>query len=316
MELYKQLKQFGKVKLNEPLARHTTFRIGGKANFFVVAESVEKLVQLLDWLNDEGVEYLIFGGGSNVLVSDNDFEGVVISTINNKQLTINNDVIEVEAGAMTAAVAQEAIKNNLDGFIWGVGVPGTIGGAVRGNAGAMGGQMSDVVERVLVYRDRETLELPTAECEFGYRDSIFKHNRDLILKVYLKLKKNEKRELSTRAMEVLAYRSQTQPKEHSSGCIFKNLKLKIKYEKELKSLTIPEEFLEKGMIPAGWLVEKAGMKGEQVGQARVSETHGNFIVNLGGATSADVVELIEKVKEKVYDKFGIELEEEIQLVNF
>jgi len=328
MELYRQLKQFGKVKLNEALAKHTTFRIGGRANFFVISDSVAKLIDLLKLLQTEGVNYIVLGGGSNVLVSDDDFEGVVIK-IKNQKLEIKDNVIEVEAGAMTAAIAQEAIKHNLDGFVWGVGVPGTIGGAVRGNAGAMGGQMKDVVDRVHILRDGETVELANAECGFGYRDSIFKHNSDLILKVYLKLEKKNNPELSKKALAGLTYRSQTQPKEHSSGCIFKNAELRMSRRKvgipyrqasgqnvELKGNQIPKEFVEKGFIPAGWLVAAAGMKGERAGQAQVSETHGNFIVNNGGATAAEVRALIERVKEKVYDKFGIELEEEIQLINF
>ena len=314
MELYRQLKQFGKVKLNEALAKHTTFRIGGRANFFVISDSVAKLIDLLKLLQTEGVNYIVLGGGSNVLVSDDDFEGVVIK-IKNQKLEIKDNVIEVEAGAMTAAIAQEAIKHNLDGFVWGVGVPGTIGGAVRGNAGAMGGQMKDVVDRVHILRDGETVELANAECGFGYRDSIFKHNSDLILKVYLKLEKKDNPELSKKALAGLTYRSQTQPKEHSSGCIFKNAELRMQ-NAELKGNQIPKEFVEKGFIPAGWLVAAAGMKGEREGFAQVSETHGNFIVNNGGATAAEVRALIERVKEKVYDKFGIELEEEIQLINF
>ena len=316
MELYRQLKQFGKVKLNEALAKHTTFRIGGRANFFVISDSVAKLIDLLKLLQTEGVNYIVLGGGSNVLVSDDDFEGVVIK-IKNQKLEIKDNVIEVEAGAMTAAIAQEAIKHNLDGFVWGVGVPGTIGGAVRGNAGAMGGQMKDVVDRVHILRDGETVELANAECGLGYRDSIFKHNSDLILKVYLKLEKKNNPELSKKALAGLTYRSQTQPKEHSSGCIFKNIIMSEHTDStKLRNFDLPGEFVAKGRIPAGWLVAAAGMKGERAGQAQVSETHGNFIVNNGGATAAEVRALIERVKEKVYDKFGIELEEEIQLINF
>ena len=189
--------------------------------------------------------------------------------------------------------------------------------------------MKDVVDRVHILRDGETVELANAECGFGYRDSIFKHNSDLILKVYLKLEKKDNSELSKKALAVLTYRSQTQPKEHSSGCIFKNAELRMSRRKvgipyrqasgqnvELKGNQIPKEFVEKGFIPAGWLVAAAGMKGERAGQAQVSETHGNFIVNNGGATAVEVRALIERVKEKVYDKFGIELEEEIQLINF
>lgn len=315
-ELYKKLKNFGKVRLNELLSRHSTIKIGGTADFFVIVDSVENLVKLLRYLQDESIEYIVIGGGSNILFSEDRFEGVVIK-IKNQKLKIKNNIIEAEAGAPTALLAQESIKNSLTGFEWGVGVPGTIGGAVRGNAGAMGREMKDFVEKVEVFRNGEVVELANFECEFNYRDSIFKHNDDIILKVFLKLQKSDNKDLAKKAMETIAYRNETQPKEHSSGCVFKNVIMcEITNNTKLRNVNVPDEFAKKGKIPAGWLVEQVGMKGAQAGMAKVSEKHGNFIVNLGGATASDVLALVEKIKEKVYDKFGIELEEEIQVVNF
>lgn len=315
MELYKKLREFGKVKINEPLAKHTTFKIGGNANLFVIVDSIDKLTSLLKFLNGEGVNYFILGGGSNMLASDNTFGDIVIKIIA-KQMKIENDLVVVDAGCPTVEVAQNSVKENLTGFEWGVGVPGTMGGAVRGNAGAVGGEMKDNVEKVEVFRDGEIIELSNAECEFKYRDSVFKNNNDVILRVYLRLAKSEGKELMKKAMENIAYRNKTQPQGFAStGCIFKNIKTN-KLKKDVKKDLISDEFWQKGVISAGWLVQEAGLKGEKVGKAQVSDKHGNFIVNLGGATAQNVMDLIDKVKEKVYDKFGIELEEEIQLVNF
>jgi len=327
-DIYKKLKEFGKVKINEPLSKHTTNKIGGIADFFIFVDSAEHLAELMIFLRGEGVEYILIGGGSNVLFSDERFEGVVISTVNARQIKIEGNKIIVDSGCSTAETAQFSIKNNLTGFEWGIGIPGTIGGALVGNAGAMGREMKDSVEKVEVMKDGEVLELSNEECGFGYRDSVFKHDNYIILRAHLVLEKSEDKDLAKKAMESIAYRNQTQPKEHSSGCIFKNIIMDENIREHLsrfyigtkhtnyEKLNIPQEFLEKGIIPAGWLVEQVGMKGEQVGQAKVSEKHGNFIVNLGGATEKDIIALVEKIKEKVYDKFGIELEEEVRLINF
>ncbi len=312
MENYKKIKEFGKVRLNEPLSKHTTNKIGGVADFFIFIDSVDSLTGLVKFLRGEGIEYVILGGGSNTLLIGERFEGVVVSTIKMKEIKAENNEIIADAGCATAEVAQFSIKNNLTGFEWGVGVPGTIGGAVVGNAGAMGREMKDSVSRIVILREGEILELTNEECEFGYRDSIFKHNDDVILRVHLVLEKSDNKDLAKKAMESIAYRINTQPQGFSSsGCAFKNVKI----DENIKIDNLPEEFIEKGIIPAGWLIEKAGLKGESVGQAKVSETHGNFIVNSGEPNAKDILELIEKIKEKVYDNFGIELEEEIRIIN-
>ena len=310
-ELYKTLKKFGQVKLNEPLSKHTTFKIGGKAEFFVIVEDTNLLIELLKFLDDEGIDRFILGGGSNMLVNDDDHPGIVIK-INTKHTQVTEVGIVVDAGCSTVAIANLSMKEGFVGFEWGVGVPGTIGGAVRGNAGAMGGEMHQSVEKVTAYRDGEVVDMSNAECEFHYRHSIFKENSWVVLRVHLKLQKSENKEGMKKALEYLQYRSKTQPQGFAStGCIFKNFEIK---NPEALKFEIPEEFLQRGKISAGWLIDKSGMKGAQVGQAKVSETHGNFIVNLGGANATDVLHLVEQVKEKVYDTFGITIEEEIQIV--
>lgn len=337
--LHKQLAEFGKVKTNEPMSKHTTFKIGGSAEHFIIVEETEKLIELLKFLDGEGIPHFILGGGSNMLVGDEGFAGVVVQIKNQKYVIPPTKVgriqkefyIEADAGCVTVAIAQLSMQNNLTGFEWGVGVPGTIGGAVRGNAGAMGGEMKDSVESVTVYRDGEVVTLTNEECKFGYRDSLFKHNNDIILSVVLSLEKTEDKEMMKKALEYLQYRNKTQPQGFAStGCIFQNVvipnsesssgeeshsKLKTnlisKFPEDTEKI---EKFFQIGKISAGWLVEKSGMKGVQVGKAQVSERHGNFVVNLGGAMAADVLTLIEQIKEKVYTKIGVEIEEEIQII--
>lgn len=310
-ELYKTLKQFGTVKLNELMSKHTTFKIGGKAEFFVIVEETEKLVELLKLLDGEGVPYFILGGGSNMLFRDEDYSGIVIKIKTNKTEVTENGII-ADAGCSTVAVANLSMKEGFVGFEWGVGVPGTIGGAVRGNAGAMGSEMQNNVESVEAYIDGEVVTLSNQDCHFHYRHSIFKENAGVVLRVHLKLQKSESKDGMKKALEYLQYRTKTQPQGYAStGCIFKNFEIK---DPETLQFDLPEEFKQKGKISAGWLIDKSGMKSAQVGKAKVSETHGNFVVNLGGASSHDVLQLVEQIKEKVYDIFGIEIEEEIQIV--
>jgi UDP-N-acetylmuramate dehydrogenase len=324
-QLYNTLKQYGKVRLNEPLAKHTTFKIGGPASFFVTVDDTENLVSLLKFLDGEGTSYTILGGGSNTLAQDDVYDGVVIK-LKNSEFRIQNDVAIADAGCATVTVAQKTMSAGLTGFEWGVGVPGTIGGAVRGNAGAMGGDMAKDVLKVDVYRDGEVIEIQNAECKFGYRTSIFKQETGVVLRVYLQLETAPPDSgLMQKALEHLQYRNSTQPQGFaSSGCIFANADLVGKEqgtrnkEQLLTHFDSDDErvkkFLEVGKISAGWLVEQAGLKGRQVGNAKVSDKHGNFLVNLGGATASDVRALIEEVKGVVYTKFDIDLEEEVSIL--
>lgn len=319
-EFYNQLKQFGKVKTNEPLAKHTTFKIGGPAAFFVVVDETDKLVELLKFLDGEGTPYVILGGGSNTLAQDEEFEGVVIR-IKNGEFSIQNDIAIADAGCATVEVAQKTMAAGFTGFEWGVGVPGTIGGAVRGNAGAMGGDMKKDVLKVEVYRDGEVFELTNEECRFGYRDSVFKHDGGVVLRVYLQLTKAEPdAKLMKQAIEHLQYRNSTQPQGFaSSGCIFANAEFEMQNAERLEKLRALDaekmnQFEKVGKISAGWLIELAGLKGKRIGNVEISEKHGNFLVNLGDAKATDVQALIETVKQEVYTKFGIELHEEVAVI--
>jgi len=317
--MYTELKKFGKVKLNEPLAKHTTFKIGGPAEAFVIVEQTQKLVDLLKHLDGEGIPYFILGGGSNMLAADEVFEGVVIK-VKTSAHEVQGDTLICDAGCNTVAMAQSSMKAGLAGFEWGVGVPGTIGGAVRGNAGAMGGEMQDRVEKVEAYVDGEVTELSGEECKFDYRSSRFKKSGGVVLRIWLRLEAgNPDVPGMKKAIEHLQYRNSTQPQGFAStGCIFKNPDFEKNKDLLLKHFEASDEkvkgFADVGKISAGWLVEQAGMKGERVGGAQVSERHGNFIVSVDGASAKDVLELIELVKVHVLEKIGVELEEEVALL--
>ncbi|PIZ95313.1 MAG: UDP-N-acetylenolpyruvoylglucosamine reductase [Candidatus Magasanikbacteria bacterium CG_4_10_14_0_2_um_filter_37_12] len=320
-KIYKKLQEFGKVKLNEPLSKHTTFKIGGEAVFFISVDNNEKLAGLLKYLDDEGIGRFILGGGSNILFSDEGFEGVVI-WVHSSEFVVYQDLLEVDAGLSLVKIAQESIAANLQGLEWAVGIPGSVGGAVRGNAGCMGIEIKDFVMKVQVYQDGEVTEFNNEECQFGYRDSVFKHNGGVILKVWLKLKKvdeTSKKEMMAKALKNLNYRVCTQPKGYgSAGCVFKNYLVDKSEQERIKKLTDDKKILETmekyNKVPIGRLVELVDMKGAKKGGAMVSEEHGNFIVNLGDAKASDVLFLVEEVKEKVYNKFGVKLEEEIFVV--
>jgi UDP-N-acetylmuramate dehydrogenase len=309
--MYEELKAFGAVKRNESMAKHTTFKIGGQVPYFVSIRETEKLAECLKFLDASGTEYFIVGGGSNMLVRDEELPEVAVH-IATRTHRVDGEMLVADAGCPTADIAQASIAAGLTGFEWGIGVPGTVGGAVRGNAGAMGSEMKDTVASVEAYRDGEIIEFPVADCAFGYRDSVFKRGGGVVLRATLRLRAGDTADGRRKAMEHLQYRARTQPLGRgSAGCIFKNVSLPLASP---PAIPIPDQFLSLGRISAGWLVEQSGMKGERVGGASVSVQHGNFIVREKDARAADVIALIARVKEKVYDTTGIHLEEEIHII--
>jgi len=310
MQMYKKLKEFGKVRLNKTMDKQTTFRIGGLVFALIEVETTDNLVKLLDFLRDEGKEYFILGGGSNLLWKDEAYEGVVIK-IKTKEIKVVDNIMEVEAGVSLAEVVNKASLDSLSGMQWGAGIPGTIGGAVRGNAGAFGESISNNLESVKIYRDGEIFELKKQDCEFGYRESIFKNNNDVILSVILKLKKGDKQEIMSQVQEYLKYRGDRFAPYPSAGSFFKNLPLSI-WKKDTNIL--PSKFLEINKIAAGWLVDEVKMRGVEIGGAKVSDEHANFLVNFNKASQKDVLDLVEDIRVRVYNKYGIELEEEVQII--
>jgi UDP-N-acetylmuramate dehydrogenase len=333
--LYTKLKQFGDIKTQVPMYKHTTFKIGGPAAYMLTVTDTGMLVAALQYLDGAGVPWFILGGGSNMLVRDAGYDGVVLQ-MRSAKFEVQSNLFIADAGVPTVLAAQETMKAGLKGFEWGAGVPGTIGGAVRGNAGAMGKDMHDDVHSVEVYKDGEVLTYTNDECNFGYRESRFKDSREVVLRATLALtpyaSSEDALESKKQMLQFLKYRNETQPKGYAStGCIFKNVDVsqtsKVASQKLLadKNLALllqhvdesdekVQQFLKVGKISAGWLVEQVGMKGVTMGGAEVSPVHGNFIVNTGSATAADVLTLIEEIKERVYTTYGIELEEEVQII--
>lgn len=311
-----------RLKAAEPLAKHVNIRIGGPADFYVEAKSSEEIVQAVEAAVADGLPFVVFGGGSNTLPSDDGFRGLVIQAAN-RGWSIEGERVYAEAGVPSAFLARKAAEAGLTGLEWAVSLPGTIGGAVRGNAGCFGGETKDALASVDALRVRdgkvERVTYSPEDCAFGYRDSAFKRNADVVLDVELELTPAPKEECLARLDAVLSKRKLEQPSDNpSAGCMFKNFDFKDESDiyKLKERLEVPAPFLAVKRIPAGWLIEQAELKGMKVGGAQVSDKHGNFLVNLGDATASDVLQLISLIKMRIRDGYGIQLEEEVQLLGF
>lgn len=306
---------------NEPMAKRTSFRVGGPAKLHLTAPTSDALVSAVSAALDLDIPFYVYGGGSNLLVSDDGYEGVMIQAAN-RGLNFEENTVHAESGAITGMVARTSVDQGLTGFEWAIGVPGTIGGAVYGNAGCYGGEMKDAVETVEVYDYNLNLRksFSNGECEFGYRESMFKHRPYLILSCVLKLEETpDIAKGKARMDEIMRMRKEKQPLESSSaGCAFKNFEFDDEGQLDIlkRSVEIPESMIKNKTLSAGWLIDQAGMTGQSVGDAEVSAKHGNFFLNKGKATASEVLALISRVKMKVRDEFGIELQEEVQYVGF
>lgn len=307
---------------NIVLAPYTTFKIGGPADYFCDVSDVEELRAALDFARQKNLPVFILGGGSNVLISDKGFRGVVVK-IKNSKLKIQNCGVEAGAGLPLGALVMKSLRAGLEGLEWAAGIPGTVGGAVRGNAGAFGGEMKDVVAEVEVMsRDGEIKKIPVRDCGFGYRHSIFKTSGDIILSVTIDLKTvSDIDATKTKVRANAVWRGEHHPLAYpSAGSFFQNI-----HDKDLMDGLLSREAYLKdndfakwgcSKIPAAYLIDRAGLKGLKVGQAQVSPAHPNFIVNLGGARAEEVITLAGIVKEKVERRFKIILKEEVQFVGF
>ncbi|MFH0928662.1 MAG: UDP-N-acetylmuramate dehydrogenase [bacterium] len=310
-----QTKYGARVVENEPMSKHTTFRLGGPAKFFFEARTSEELVDAVRAARESNLKFAILGGGCNSLFLDAGFDGLVIVAANRKFSIVGSEVT-AEAGVLMTALAREVADRGLTGFEWAATLPGTLGGAIRGNAGCFGGETKDFLISVKVYRDGKIIELSNADCRFGYRDSAFKHNSDLLLEATFEFETADPATVKTKIAELLEKRKTSQPLgTGSAGCMFKNFEWsevsairKLQNDRE-----VPKQFLEQRRIPAGWLIEQAELKGFCVGDACVSGVHGNFLLNKSGATADQILQLVAAVKTRIRDRFGILLEEEVQL---
>ena len=286
------------VKEQIPLKEYTTFKIGGPARYFYTAIITDDLVRAVTTAKETNTPYYLLGSGANILVSDQGFDGLVILA-KNDSLTIDGMTVKAGSGVPIGKLVLSTVAAGLSGIECWAGIPGTVGGSVFGNMGlpaAEKGQMSDWITEVEVLRDGDRLTLQNKACGFGYRTSIFKTNSDIILSATFELE--NAKDITTLKDSMKSYQKKKlteQPLElPSSGCIFKN----------------PEG------LHAGKLIDELGLKGKRIGGAEVSQKHGNFINNVDNATAEDVITLISLIKQKVRDKYRIQLEEEINLVGF
>lgn len=279
------------VKYNEPMKMHTSFKVGGNADRFLIIDSKEKLTKVL---NLDLKNIYIIGNGTNILVRDKGIRGTVIKYVA-KNYEINDNIIKVEAGMPNALLSKPILENSLEGLEFAFGIPGTIGGAIVMNAGAFGREMKDVVVST-TYIDLDTKKIETInnlEHEFRYRESIFSKKHAVILETMLKLEKGNREEIKKKIEEYREKRINTQPLDvPSAGSTFKR----------------GDEYI------TAKLIDESGLKGFTIGGAKVSEKHAGFIVNSKDAKAEDIINLIEYVKQKVYEKFGKHIEEEIKII--
>lgn len=283
------------VRRQEPMSLHTTFRIGGPADLFVMPGSIQAVADSIRICKETQTPYAVIGNGSNLLVSDAGYRGVIIQIGRNlNQITGNGEEIRAQAGAMLSVIAKTALLESLTGFEFASGIPGTLGGAVVMNAGAYGGEMKDVLTEVTVLtREGEIRTIPAEKLELGYRTSLAAKNGWIILEAVLRFQKGDAEAIRSRMEELKVQRVTKQPLDlPSAGSTFKR----------------PEGYF------AGKLIMDAGLRGFTVGGAQISEKHCGFVVNKGGATAEDVRNLICAVQKKVQEDTGVKLEPEVKFL--
>ena len=294
MELQEKLGEEG-LKLQEPMKEHTTFRVGGPADLFLMPKNAEGLKESIEILKKHDVPMMVIGNGSNLLVRDKGIRGAVIQVYNRMaEITVDGEIIEAQGGALLSAVAAKAADASLTGLEFASGIPGSIGGAVVMNAGAYGGEMKDVLVSVdVLTKELEVKTIPAEELELGYRHSIVPEAGYIVLGAKLKLTKGEDAAIRGRMAELAEQRREKQPLQYpSAGSTFKR----------------PEGYF------AGKLVQDAGLKGKTIGGAQVSEKHSGFLINIGGATAQDILDLIAFCQKEVQTQFGVALETEVKIV--
>ena len=279
----------------EPMKKHTTFRIGGPAEYLILPQTTEEIADVIKLCRQEEIPWYIVGNGSNLLVADEGVRGVVIQLLRNfNQIQVEGCQIRMQAGAQNAAVAKRALDASLTGFEFAAGIPGTIGGAVVMNAGAYGGEMKDILKEVTVLDPNGMIRtIPAEELELGYRTSIIARKGYVVLEAVIVLKTGDPKEIKAVMDELKEKRVTKQPLEYpSAGSTFKR----------------PEGYF------AGKLIQDSGLKGYSVGDAQISEKHSGFVINRGNASAKDVLSLIEHVQETVKEKFGVHLETEVKRI--
>ena len=295
-EFYEKLSKIvekEQILIEEPMKKHTTFRIGGPAEYLILPQTAEEIADVVKLCRQEEIPWSIVGNGSNLLVADEGVRGVVIQLLRNfNQIQVEGCQIRMQAGAQNAAVAKRALDASLTGFEFAAGIPGTIGGAVVMNAGAYGGEMKDILKEVTVLDQNGMIRtIPAEELELGYRTSIIARKGYVVLEAVIVLKTGDPKEIKAAIDDLKEKRVTKQPLEYpSAGSTFKR----------------PEGYF------AGKLIMDAGLRGFSVGGAQISEKHCGFVINKGNATAKDVTELMDETKKIVMEKFGVALEPEVK----
>ena len=282
-----------KIKLEEPMSKHTTFKVGGNAEIFIKISDIEELKYALKVIKEECIQMYVIGNGSNLLVKDNGIKGIVLS-IELEGIEIEENIVTVGAGVKLIMLAHKCAKCGLTGLEFASGIPGNIGGAVRMNAGAYGDEMSNkIIETKYMDMDGNIHTISHKEHEFSYRNSIFTKNKNIILQTKLKLEKGDCLQIQAKMDELKKARMEKQPLEYfSAGSTFKR----------------GEDFI------TSKLIDEAGLKGFHIGDAEVSTKHAGFIINKGKASAKDILNVIEYVKTKVKEKFGKDIQLEIEII--
>ncbi len=294
IDFFKTFLKNEQLLLDEPLKKHTTFKIGGNASILILPHNIEEIKKTILYCKTNNINYYIIGNGSNLLVSDYGYKGVIIKLFKNfSKILLKENMLIAQAGATLPSISNIALKHSLKGFEFAAGIPGTIGGGACMNAGAYGYELKDIVESVTVLKDDEILVFDNKECGFKYRNSNIQTQNLIVLEVCIKLEKGIKEEIQNNIKNYNNMRKEKQPLKYpSAGSTFKR----------------PVNNF------AGKLIMEAGLAGKNVGDAFVSEKHCGFIVNKGNASCSDVLKLIDIVCKEVYEKFNVCLEKEIKVI--
>lgn len=282
-----------RVLVDEPMKKHTTFRVGGNADYFVMPQSAEEVKNIVALCKEAQMPYYILGNGSNLLVGDKGYRGVIIQIYKEmNDIRIEGDRVVAQAGALLSRVGTATLEAELTGFEFAAGIPGTVGGAVVMNAGAYGGEMKDIIASATVLtQDGDIITINKEDLELGYRTSVIAKRGYVVLEAEYQLQKGDKEAIRARMDELKVQRVTKQPLEYpSAGSTFKR----------------PEGYF------AGKLIQDAGLRGFRVGGAEVSEKHCGFVINKDQATAADILELMRQVSAKVMQEFGVKLEPEVK----
>jgi UDP-N-acetylmuramate dehydrogenase len=294
IEQLKDIMALENIKVNEPMKNHTSFKVGGPADLFLMPQSLKELKKALEIARASQKPVYVMGNGTNLIVRDGGFEGIIIQTKGLNRVRINGDTITAEPGISLRNLADAALAEALTGLEFASGIPGSLGGAVTMNAGAYGGEMKQVITGISVLTEDDNIRrIPASQCEFGYRSSILQKHDWVLVEVELQLEKGSPEAISEKMIDLNTQRQQKQPLDYpSAGSTFRR----------------PEGYF------AGKLVQDAGFKGYTIGGAQVSEKHSGFVINKGGATAADILNLIKTIQAGVKEQFGVDLKTEVIVI--